>query len=95
MALTLNKAPGLVMILVLAGFMLGAGLYAITEFGAVIDANDGLVGTNASLAENATIDATDAGVNLASQLPTVGTIIGVALIMIVVISAFAFRSRMR
>ena len=63
--------------LVFIGIMLGAGAIALTSF------STGLTGTAANTVANASI-----GIgNLSAQLPTVGTIAGVGLIILVLFVA--------
>ena len=81
----LQDAPGVVMLLVMIGLILGAGLLALDAFDDTLTA-----GSDAAVA----VGNTSEGIaNLSEQLPTVGTIIGVALIIVVVVAAFAFGGR--
>jgi len=74
----LSQVPAVVFALVIAGMLLGAGALALSQF------STGQTGATASAIGNATNGLS----NLAAQLPTVGTIIGVAIIIFVVVSAF-------
>lgn len=81
----LNQIPGMVMILVMAGLIFGAGLLALTEFDASLTAG--------SEADQAVDNMTRSIGNFAKQMPTVGTILGVAVIIMVVVGAFMFGGR--
>jgi len=78
----LNEVPGVVMTLVLIGLILGAGALALSKFSDTLTAG--------SAAKYAVDNATAGIGNLSTQLPTVGTIIGVAIIIVVVLAAFAW-----
>jgi len=80
-AITFGNAPRLVLLFVLIGMVLGAGVIALASF------RDSTTDSEAQSAINNTIEG--AG-NLSAQLPTVGTILGVGLILVVVIGVFAF-----
>ena len=79
---SIGEIPSVVMALVVGGMILGAGALALGKF------KDSLTsGETAAMA----VSNTTLGIgNTAAQLPTVGTLIGVALIITVVIGAFAF-----
>ena len=79
----LNQVPNAVMMLVMAGLIFGAGLLALSQFSTT------LTGVSASAVSNVT---TGIG-NFASQMPVIGTILGVAVLITVVIVAFAFGGR--
>jgi len=80
-AITFGNAPRLVLLFVLIGMVLGAGVIALASF------RDSTTDSEAQSAINNTIDGAS---NLSAQLPTVGTILGVGLILVVVIGVFAF-----
>ena len=80
-AITFGNAPKLILLFVLIGMVLGAGVIALASF------RDTTTDADASTTLNNTIDGS---VNLSEQLPTVGTILGVGLILVVVIGVFAF-----
>ena len=80
---SISELPMVVMALVLGGLILGAGTLALSAFSNSL--------TTGSVEKMAVLNVTAGIGNTASQLPTVGTIIGVALIISVVIGAFAFR----
>ncbi len=80
-AITFGNAPRLVLLFVLIGMVLGAGVIALAAF------RDSTTDAAAQTAINNTIDGAS---NLSAQLPTVGTILGVGLILVVVIGVFAF-----
>jgi hypothetical protein len=77
----ISDAPSVVMMLVMIGLILGAGVLALSQFSTSLGAGN---------AQNAVNNATSGVLNLSQQLPTVGTIIGVSLIIVVVLGAFAF-----
>lgn len=77
-----NPATQLVTLLMVIGFMLGAGLLALGEFQDTMTAN--------SSEANATSDAISGLGNFAGMLPTVGTMIGIALLLMVIGIAFAY-----
>jgi len=78
----LNEVPNVVMLLVISGMVLGAGILALSQFSATLGVNT---------TEKATVGNATLGLgNLAGQLPTVGTIIGVAIILVVVLAAFSY-----
>ena len=80
-AITFGNAPRIILLFVLIGMVLGAGVIALASFESTTTDED------ASTALNNTILGS---VNLSAQLPTVGTILGVGLILVVVIGVFAF-----
>jgi len=79
---SLNEVPNVVMLLVISGMVLGAGALALSQFSGTL--------TAASTEKLAVANATLGLGNLAAQLPTVGTIIGVAIILVVVLAAFSY-----
>lgn len=76
----INDSPAWILSLVIAGMIAGAGLIALVAFQDSTTAGD--------LAYEGIGNATDGISNLTEQLPTVGTIMGVGLILGVVVSAF-------
>lgn len=81
-SVTLGNAPQLVLVLGLAVMIASATAVAVTSF------RD--TQTTGSDAYNISDSGLTGLSNFASQVPTVGTIIGVALIIGVVVGAFAF-----
>ena len=80
-AITFGNAPRLILLFVLIGMVLGAGVIALASF------EDTTTDVGSSTVLNNTIQGS---INLSAQLPTVGTILGVGLILVVVIGVFAF-----
>jgi len=66
------------MMLVVCAMMFGAGLLALDKF------DDGLTGTAASATANVTVSIG----NFAGMFPTIGTILGVAVLIVAVLGAF-------
>jgi len=77
-----NPAIDLVMVLMVVGFMVGAGLLALGEFKDTMETD--------SAEYNATGQAITGVSNFTDLLPTVGTMIGIALLLLVVGVAFAY-----
>lgn len=76
----LSQVPAVIFALVIAGMLLGAGALALSQFSTSLTAGS---------SERMAVGNTSLGLNnLAQQLPVVGTIIGVAIIIFVVVSAF-------
>lgn len=80
-AITFGNAPRLILLFVLIGMVLGAGAIALSSF------RDSTTDVDASGVLNNTLEGST---NLSAQLPTVGTMLGVGLILVVVIGVFAF-----
>jgi len=80
-AVTLGNTPQIVLLLGLAVMIAGATALAVQAFQDSVTAG--------SFAANITGRGLTALDNFSIQLPTVGTIIGVALIIVVVVGAFA------
>jgi hypothetical protein len=80
-AITFGNAPRIVLLFVLIGMVLGAGVISLTSF------RNSVTDVDAETALNNTIEGST---NLSLQLPTVGTMLGVGLILTVVIGVFAF-----
>lgn len=101
-AVSLGSAPSLILLLVLSILIAAAAALALDSFKETQCTNvgysfvsgectNGTVGvTRGDYAVNATTGGLSSLTNLSEQVPTVGTIIGVALIVAVVISAFVF-----
>ena len=102
-AISLGRAPQIVLLLALTAMIAAAAALALSSFEQTQCANSGgywggtacqisAVNTNSSgdYAVNATVGGLKGLDNMSTQLPTVGTVIGVALIIVVVIGAFAF-----
>jgi hypothetical protein len=88
----LGEIQGYVMLLVLTGLILGAGVLALESMrGGYLVGPIG--GSNTSNAFNAINNATGAITNLSQQIPVVGTLIGVSVIIVVVLMAFSFGGR--
>lgn len=81
-AITLGKAPQLVLLLALTAMIGAAAALAVASFQSST--------TVGSYAYNISRDGLTSLNNLSRQIPTVGTVVGVALIVVVVIGAFAF-----
>jgi hypothetical protein len=81
-AVSLGNAPQIVLLLVLTVMITAAAALAVQSFRDSTTSN--------GWAYNISDDGLSGLGNLASQVPTVGTIIGVALIITVVVGAFAF-----
>jgi len=82
----LNNVPSVVMSFVLIGLFLGAGALALSKF------SDSLA---AGAAKNAVGNATLGIGAIAEQLPTIGVIVAVSVIIAVVLGAFAFGGKNR
>lgn len=102
-AITLGKAPSLVLILALTVMIAASVALALNSFKETQCANSGFSWTGVICSNNATgyeprgdyaVNASQSGLeglsNFSGQVPTIGTIIGVALIVVVVVGAFAF-----
>jgi len=77
----IENASGWIITLVMAGMIGGAGVIALNAF---------LGSTSAGTPAYNTIDNfTTAVLNLAKQMPTVGTIMGVSFILLIVVGVFA------
>ena len=81
-AITLGSLPQVALILALIALITGAAAIAVTSFRDTTTASSG--------AYNITTQGLSSLTNLSTQMPTVGTIIGVVVIITVVIGAFAF-----
>lgn len=79
--ITFGNAPSLVMMLVLIGMVVGSGTIALSAFSDLV-------------IETGSISNTTISSSFSDQLPTVGTILGVGLILAVVISVFSFSVRL-
>ena len=80
----LHEIPNYVMILVVSGLIFGAGLLALGSFRTALD-TDGLHNNTPYVAVSYAI--TGIG-NFAGMMPVIGTILGVAAIILVVLGAF-------
>ena len=80
-AITFGNAPRIILLFVLIGMVLGAGAIALASFEAT---------TTDAAASGILNNTLEGSTNLSLQLPTVGTILGVGLILVVVIGVFAF-----
>ena len=80
-AITFGSAPRLILLFVLIGMVLGAGVIALVSFKNT---------TSDASAVQVLNNTVTGSVNLSQQLPTVGTILGVGLILVVVIGVFAY-----
>ena len=78
----LSQAPQVVMMLVLIGLMLGAGALSLSKFQGSLTAG--------TIEYQAVGNATKGLGDLSTQLPTIGVIIGVAILISVVLGAFYF-----
>jgi len=77
----IEQATGWIITLVMAGMIGGAGVIALNAFqGSTTAGSD---------AYNTIGNFTGAVLNLAKQLPTVGTIMGVSFILLIVVGVFA------
>lgn len=81
-AITLGRAPQIVLLLALTAMIAAATALAVQSFRDSTTSNG--YAYNISNQGLSGID------NMSDQLPTVGTVIGVALIVVVVVGAFAF-----
>ncbi len=82
---SIRDMPTYIWAFVLAGIFAGVGVLVITEF-----ENTLTTGTQTDVTKNATLGIA----NIAAQLPTVGTIVGVSLIVGVVVLLFvAFKGQ--
>lgn len=81
-AITLGKAPQIVLLLALTAMIAAAAALAVQSF------RDST--TTSGYAYNISQDGLGGLDNMTAQLPTVGTVVGVALIVVVVVGAFAF-----
>lgn len=81
-AISMEGAPKLVLVLVLLIIITGAGALAVSSFKSTL--------TSGTAAYNATANGETGVLNLSAQYPTVGTIIGISLIIVVVLGAFYF-----
>lgn len=82
---SIREMPTYIWAFVLAGIFAGVGVLVIDEFQSTLT-----TGTQTDTTTNATLGIA----NIAEQLPTVGTIVGVSLIVGVVVLLFvAFRGR--
>ena len=81
-----SSALTFVVSLVVMGLVAGAGLLALAAFRSSYNtANGGIA------AVNTTIDNSISGVgNFTAQLPTVGTMIGIGLVLLIIVGVFAF-----
>lgn len=99
----LGAAPGMILSIALLVMIAAASALALSSFkdsqctsaGYVYSSgqcytNSSLVASAGDYAVNATVSGEDSLMNLSEQLPTIGTVIGVALIIGVVVGAFAF-----
>lgn len=84
-AITFNNAPTLVLLVVVAILITAAGAVGVQSF------QDSQ--TAGSYAANISGDGLSSLDNFSTQLPTVGTMLGVGLILAVVIGVFAFFAR--
>jgi len=75
----LQEIPNYVMILVVSGLIFGAGLLALNSFGSSLAA-----GAAKDAVNNVTLGIS----NFAVMMPVIGTILGVAAIILVVLGAF-------
>jgi len=78
----MNDLIDFVVMVALAALIGGAGALALDSF------NDGL--TADSAADNVTDNGMSGLLNTTAQLPTIGTIVGVAVLIGIVLSAFKF-----
>jgi hypothetical protein len=86
-AMTLGNAPQVILLLGLVVMIGSATALAVDSFQDSTTAN--------SYAYNVTEDGLSGISNFSDQIPTIGTVLGVALIIVVVIGAFAFFGRGR
>lgn len=76
-----GNAPSVVLALVLIGLVVAAGVISLAAFKS----------TSSNAVANTTIDSSITGMsNLSAQLPTVGQMVGIALILTVILGVFAF-----
>lgn len=83
----LADIPNVVLLIVLAAMIAGAGLLALSGF----QSSDSL--TAGSVAYNATADAVTGVSEVTGQFPTIGIIIGVVIIIGIVVAGFSFKRR--
>lgn len=81
-AVTLGRAPNLILLLGLTAMIAGATALATSSFQSTLTAN--------TAEYNATTNGLTGILNFTTQMPTVGTVLGVALIIVAVVGAFAF-----
>jgi len=79
---SMNEMVTFVVLIALAALIAGASALALSDFSAGLTAD--------SAAQNVTTNGLNGLLNLSAQLPTIGTIVGVAVLIGIVISAFAF-----
>jgi hypothetical protein len=92
----LNQAPGWVISLVIIGMLVGTGLYAITSFqnSSAIDPN-GYHNASSGAAWLAVNNASSGIASFSTQLPTIGVILGIVILVGVVLMAFGGQKRGR
>lgn len=79
---SMSELPGLVITVVVAIIILGAGILALTGFRDSLTAN--------TLEYNSTVNGITSLSNTSAQFPVIGTIIGVAILISVVVGGFVF-----
>lgn len=78
---TFGNISGIVMSLVMAGLFIGAGVLALTAFKS----------GSSSASANTTVDNVVTGLtNVSTQFGTVGTMVGIGLILLIIVGVFVF-----
>lgn len=81
-----SSALTFIVALVVMGLVAAAGLLALASFRSTYNTGNG-----GAVAVNTTIDNSITGVgNFTGQLPTVGTMIGIGLVLLIIVGVFAF-----